>query len=76
MQSFISETLDDILKTTNSFEEVILILPSQRAKVFVKQTIKDKISVGFLPEILNIEQFINRVSGIEKADNIQLLFHF
>ncbi len=76
MQSFISETLDDILKTTNSFEEVILILPSQRAKVFVKQAIKDKISVGFLPEILNIEQFINRVSGIEKADNIQLLFHF
>ena len=76
MQSFISETLDDILKRTNSFEEVILILPSQRAKVFVKQTIKDKISVGFLPEILNIEQFINRVSGIEKADNIQLLFHF
>ena len=76
MQSFISETLDDILKTTNSFEEVVLILPSQRAKVFVKQTIKDKISVGFLPEILNIEQFINRVSGIEKADNIQLLFHF
>ena len=76
MQSFISETLDDILKTTTSFEDVVLILPSQRAKVFVKQTIKDKIAVGFLPEILNIEQFINQVSGIEKADNIQLLFHF
>ena len=76
MQSFISETLNDILKTTTAFEDVVLILPSQRAKVFVKQTLKDKISVGFLPEILNIEQFINRVSGIEKADNIQLLFHF
>lgn len=76
MQSFISETLDDILKTTTSFEDVVLVLPSQRAKVFVKQTIKDKISVGFLPEILNIEQFINKVSGIEKADSIQLLFYF
>ena len=76
MQSFISETLDAILKTTTSFEDVVLILPSQRAKVFVKQTIKDKISVGFLPEIVNIEQFINQISGIEKADNIQLLFHF
>ncbi|MEE9408353.1 MAG: PD-(D/E)XK nuclease family protein [Polaribacter sp.] len=76
MQSFISETLDDILKTTTSFENVVFILPSQRAKVFLKQTFKDKISVGFLPEILNIEQFINQVSKIEKADSIQLLFHF
>jgi len=76
MQSFISETIDDILKTTNSFEDVVFILPSQRAKVFVKQTFKDKISVGFLPEMLNIEQFIQQISGVQKADNIQLLFHF
>ena len=76
MQSFISQTLDHILKTTTSFEDIIFILPSQRAKVFVKQALKDKIEGGFLPEILNIEQFISRVSGVQKADNIQLLFHF
>jgi hypothetical protein len=76
MQSFISETIDDILKTTHSFEDVVFILPSQRAKVFVKQTFKDKISVGFLPETINIEQFIQNISGVQKADNIQLLFHF
>ncbi|MBU3011644.1 PD-(D/E)XK nuclease family protein [Polaribacter vadi] len=76
MQSFISETLDDILQTTKSFENVVFILPSQRAKVFVKQEFKDKISVGFLPEMLNIEQFIQRISGVQKAESIQLLFHF
>lgn len=76
MQSFISETLDAILKDTKSFEDVVFILPSQRAKVFLKQTLKDKINIGFLPETLNIEQFVRHVSGIEKADNIQLLFHF
>ena len=76
MKSFISDTLDDILLTTKSFENVIFVLPSQRAKVFVKQTFKDKISVGFLPEMLNIEQFIQQISGVQKADNIQLLFHF
>lgn len=76
MQSFISETLNDILKTTKSFENVVFILPSQRAKVFVKQEFKDKISVGFLPEMLNIEQFIQQISGVHKVDNIQLLFHF
>ena len=76
MQSFISDTLNDILKTTKSFENVVFIVPSQRAKVFVKQEFKDKISVGFLPEMLNIEQFIQQISGVQKADSIQLLFHF
>ena len=76
MQSFISETLDDILKTTKLFDNVVFVLPSQRAKIFVKQEFKNKISVGFLPEMLNIEQFIHQVSGIHKADSIQLLFHF
>lgn len=76
MQSFISETLDDILLTIKSFENVVFVLPSQRAKIFVKQEFKNKISVGFLPEIFNIEQFIQNISGIQKADSIQLLFHF
>ncbi|WP_299062948.1 PD-(D/E)XK nuclease family protein [uncultured Polaribacter sp.] len=76
MQTFISKTLDAILETNHSFEDVVFVLPSQRAKVFVKQTLKDKITLGFLPEIINVEQFINKISGIEKADSIQLLFHF
>ncbi|TVZ56476.1 PD-(D/E)XK nuclease superfamily protein [Lutibacter sp. Hel_I_33_5] len=76
MQSFISETLDDILKSTTSFENVVFVLPSQRAGVFVKNTLKDKISTGFLPQILNIEQFVSEISEIKKIDSIQLLFHF
>ena len=76
MQSFISETLDDILKTTHSFENVVFVLPSQRAGVFVKQSLKDKISTGFLPQILNIEQFVSEISETKKADAVQLLFHF
>ena len=62
MQSFISETIETILKTTESFENVVFVLPSQRAGVFVKQTLKDKISAGFLPEIQNIGGFIEEVS--------------
>ncbi|CAL2090398.1 PD-(D/E)XK nuclease superfamily protein [Tenacibaculum sp. 190524A02b] len=76
MQSFISDTLDDILKTTKSFENVVFVLPSQRAGVFVKQALKDKISVGFLPKISNIGDFIEEVSGIRKVDSVQLLFYF
>lgn len=76
MQSFISDTLDTILKKTTSFENAVFIVPSQRAKIFIKQDFKNKMIIGFLPEILTIEQFIHQVSGIEKADTIQLLFHF
>ena len=54
MQSFISQTIDTILKTTTSFQDVVFIIPYQRAKVFAKQILKEKITVGFLPEILNI----------------------
>ena len=76
MQTFISETLDDILINNASFEDCVFILPSQRAGVFVKDTFKTKIVSGFLPEILTIESFIGQISEISKADAIQLLFHF
>ena len=76
MQTFISETIDDILVTHSSFEDCVFVLPSQRAGVFVKDSFKNKILSGFLPEILTIETFIGQISGISKADAIQLLFHF
>ncbi|MDC1343729.1 PD-(D/E)XK nuclease family protein, partial [Flavobacteriaceae bacterium] len=76
MQTFISETIDDILLKHSSFEDCVFVLPSQRAGIFVKDTFKNKIVEGFLPEILTIESFIGQISEISKADAIQLLFHF
>ncbi|CAA0153793.1 conserved hypothetical protein [Tenacibaculum maritimum] len=76
MQSFISETLDIILKTTHSFDNVVFVLPSQRAGVFVKKELKDKIFTGFLPQILNIEEFVGEISKLKKVDTVQLLFYF
>jgi len=76
MHTFISETLQIILTKQSSFKNTVFVLPSQRAGVFVKQALKEIIDVGFLPTILNIEQFIEDVSGLHKIDSIQLLFHF
>jgi ATP-dependent helicase/nuclease subunit B len=76
MKSFIQETIQDILKTTSSFENITFILPSNRAGVFVKQAFKEENVTGFLPEILNIEEFTGQVSGIRKIESIQLLFYF
>ena len=76
MQTFISETLKSILNNQSSFENTVFILPSQRAGVFLKEELKELIFSGFLPKILNIEEFIEEVSEIKKIDNVQLLFHF
>ena len=54
MQTFISETIDDILIKQTSFEDCVFILPSQRAGVFIKDTFNKKIVTGFLPEIVTI----------------------
>lgn len=76
MQTFITETIDDLLKTRKSFNNVMLILPSQRAGVYVRQALKDRLSSGFLPEIMTIEQFLERVSKLKKVETLPLLFDF
>lgn len=76
MQTFISETINDILKTTKTFNNAVFILPSQRAGVYVKQALKDMLASGFLPEIITIEQFLERVSTLKKIETLPLLFDF
>ncbi len=76
MQTFIQETIQDILRTTQTFENVTLVLPSNRARVFIKQALKNENFTGFLPKISTIEEFTEQVSGIKKADTILLLFYF
>lgn len=76
MTSFISETIQDILQNTASFENTIFIVPSKRSSVFIKHTLKEKVTIGFLPKIMTIEDFVSEVSEIKKIDSIQLLFHF
>ena len=76
MQSFISDTLDDILKTTTDFKDVVFVMPSQRSKVFLKKNLIEKASNGFLPELFSVEQFIEEIAQLFKIDSIPLLFEF
>jgi len=76
MQSFISETLEDILKKTNDFRDVVFVMPSQRSTIFLKKHLIEKASNGFLPELFSIEQFIEEISGLFKIETIPLLFEF
>ncbi len=76
MKSFITETIQKIASQENDFVNVAIILPSQRAKVFVKQALKTELTKGFMPEIVTIEEFVATISELKKIDSIELLFHF
>lgn len=78
MQSFLSLVVSDILqKRTLPLHQYIIVLPSQRACVFLKNEFKTQLSKSsFLPRILSIENYIQEIADLKQLDTIQLLFEF
>lgn len=62
---------------SNELSNVIVVLPNKRAKIFLIEALKNKVSTNILsPEIISIEDFIQDISGIRSIDPIELLFEF
>ncbi len=78
MKTFLAEVVEKLLRdTSHSLENQLLILPSQRACVFLKDELKKQLTTTtFLPRVISIENFIQEVTGIDQCDNVQLLFDF
>ncbi|MFT4684132.1 MAG: ATP-dependent helicase/nuclease subunit B, partial [Flavobacteriales bacterium] len=78
MNTFLSRVVSDVLlKKKVENENLIFVLPSQRASVFLKNEIIKQISTAsFLPQIKSIENYIQELSEIKQLDTIQLLFEF
>ncbi|PKP14293.1 MAG: hypothetical protein CVU08_00950 [Bacteroidetes bacterium HGW-Bacteroidetes-3] len=77
MKSFISRVIEDVLSKHQSFNNLIFVLPSQRACVFLKQEILEKtLGSSFLPKITSIENYIQELADINLIDSTQLLFEF
>ena len=75
MQSFIEDVVKDVLLKNQNTGEVIFILPSKRAGVFLKKILSKSISKTVLaPEIYSIEDFIEKVSGLVTANVTCQLF--
>lgn len=78
MNSFLKDVLLDIQKNTDDISELLFIVPSKRAGLFLKKTLihlyPDR--VFFSPIILSIEEFIIQISGLRQIDHIQTLFEF
>jgi ATP-dependent helicase/nuclease subunit B len=77
MKTFLSETVKELAGSKESFRDTLCVLPSERAGVFLAQELKQQTTENiFLPEIISIEGFIERVSEFRKEDNVNLLFDF
>lgn len=77
MQKFLDKTIKDIVASNTNLNNVILIPSSKRASVFIKQVLKEIIPTNsFLPKIVSIDSFIEKISEIQLIDNTELLFQF
>lgn len=75
MQSFIKDVVKDVLGTEQGIEDVIFVLPSKRAGVFLQQEIGKSINQTVLaPEIYSVEDFIGHISGLVTANTTTQLF--
>ncbi len=56
---------------------VCIVTPNRRAALFIRAHIGKKISnTMWAPDIISLEEFINKLSGLKIADNITLLMEF
>ena len=77
MKTFLSETVKELVLSEEKFRDTLCVLPSERAGVFLAQEFKKQTNGNiFLPEIISIERFIERVSEFRKEDSVNLLFDF
>lgn len=62
---------------SDNLSNVTVVLPNKRAKIFLIEALKNKVSTNILsPEIISVEDFIQNISGIRSIDPIELLFEF
>ncbi|MGB2171278.1 MAG: PD-(D/E)XK nuclease family protein [Flavobacteriaceae bacterium] len=75
MTSFLFDTLKFIESKHSSWSEVVIVLPSKRAKVFlIDHLIKLTNKAQLAPQIFSIEEFVAHLSHLNKAPGVHLLF--
>lgn len=76
--TFLSLLANHILANhTSEMEQLTVILPNKRARVFLLEELKEVIQHNsFAPRIVSIEDFIQEIAGIRSVDAISILFEF
>ena len=61
----------------DTLSDTIVVLPNKRAKIFLIEALKNQVDRNILsPEIISIEDFVQKISAIRTIDPIELLFEF
>lgn len=74
--SFLSQITEHVFKQgKDEWQESVIIIPNQRAKLFLQKEFISKIkNSSFLPQIYTIDDFIYSLSELKKIDQNRLLF--
>lgn len=77
MTSFIQDVLKDLKNKDANFSDLVFVLPSRRAGVFLRRELSLTLDKTiFAPKIISIETFVEEVSKLKTVTNTELLFEF
>jgi len=77
LKNFLDNVAKEILESNFELDKIKIIVPNNRSILFLKKALMDTIKKPlFSPNILTIESFIEKVSGLNPISNIELLFTF
>lgn len=78
MPTFLDKVSQTVVSDfNNKLSDVKIVLPNKRTKVFLIESLKNHLeSTSFAPTIINVEDFIQEISGLRTIDPIELLFEF
>ena len=75
MKLFFEQVLDEALENIQ-LEKTYFIIPNQRSKIFLKKQILKKISsVSISPNILSIDDFIEKIADVKESPRTNQLFY-
>ncbi|MEC5167032.1 hypothetical protein RCH18_002781 [Flavobacterium sp. PL11] len=76
--SFLDKVATILLENyPNNFQNVIVVLPNKRAKIFLIEALRKQSENNMLsPGITSIEDFVQNIASIRAVDPIELLFEF
>lgn len=74
MGKFIDKLVQELILKQEDFENLTLIFPGNRPKLFFKNAFVKQVQNSILPKLVSIDDFIQEISGLESISQIQLWF--
>jgi ATP-dependent helicase/nuclease subunit B len=74
MGKFIDKVVDDLISKQENFENLVLIIPGNRPRLFFQNAFVHKVKNVILPQFQSIDEFILHISSLHSISQIQLWF--